>query len=85
MGKVGSPVQLGVCLNGAAPLVHVGVDEGCNSRQLGNDVQAVLHDGLPVVQLVDALAVGGSKLAVGLQSTTKGQRVIPGAGRAIAG
>lgn len=72
VGKVGGPVQLGVCLNGVAPLVHISVDQGCNGRQLGNDVQAVLHDRLPVIQLVNALAVGCSKLAVGLHKQHQG-------------
>ena len=58
VGQIGSPVQLGVSRDDIAALVGVAVDEGGNAGQLGNEVNAVLHDGLPVVQLVDALGIG---------------------------
>ncbi len=70
VGQVGCPVELGVRGNDIPPLVCIAVDEGGNSRQLGNDIDAVLQDWLPVVELVDALGVGSCKLAVGLQTHT---------------
>ena len=68
--QVCSPVKTGIRLNDVAALVHVSVDESSNGRKLGNDVDAVLHDWLPVIELVDALAVGCCKLTVGLQHSS---------------
>jgi len=65
--QVAPPVQRGVGLDVCAAAVRLAVDGGRNRGQLGDQVEGVLEDGVPVLGLVDAGLIGLCKLAVGLR------------------
>ena len=65
--QVGGPVEVAVVGDLFAAKVGVAVDEGRNARQLGDQVEGVLIDRVPVVFLGDALRIGLSEPAIRLQ------------------
>ena len=67
VGKVGGPVKLFLWGDDFAAMVSVAVDEGGHTRQLCDAVHGVLKGELPVILLVDTVAIRLSKLGVLLQ------------------
>ncbi len=63
--------------NELAALVGVAVDGGRDAGQLGDQIHGVLVDGVPVVELADALLVRRRKMALRLRAPTEDVFIFP--------